>query len=218
MRKIKNKAIKQYYILIDESGTLPDPKDKFIVIVGVGVRKIKEANNLISRILKSLRQRKIRIREVKFYYAGEQTKRQILSGIVLVGFEIFAIVIDKKGRKIVDTPENFALLVSELINEINLWQPKRNLEITIDRHFHRKKDEEGFNKFLQRYIVKNLIYNTKHIDSQQNFIINLADFVAGSILAKYNKNNFQFYNIVKENILLEKIVNWPELKRKSLRK
>lgn len=28
---------KQYYILIDESGTLPDPKDRFIVIAGVGV-------------------------------------------------------------------------------------------------------------------------------------------------------------------------------------
>ncbi len=206
------------YILVDESGTLPDPKDQFIVIAGIRLRKIKEARNLISRILKSLRQRKIRIKEVKFYYAGEQTKRQILSGIISAGFEIFVVIVDKKRRKISDTPENFALLVGELISEIDLWQPKRNLKILIDKHFHRKADEKDFNKFLQENIKKALSYSIQHIDSQQDFIINLADFVAGAILVKYNKNNVQFYNIIKESILLEKIVNWPELKRRSLRR
>ena len=213
-----DKVKPSYYILVDESGTLPDPKDQFIVIAGIRLRKIKEARNLISRILKSLRQRKIRIKEVKFYYAGEQTKRQILSGIISAGFEIFVVIVDKKRRKISDTPENFALLVGELISEIDLWQPKRNLKILIDKHFHRKADEKDFNKFLQENIKKALSYSIQHIDSQQDFIINLADFVAGAILAKYNKNNVQFYNIIKESILLEKIVNWPELKRRSLRK
>jgi len=59
------------HIFIDESGTLPDPKDKFIVISGVGVKRIKEAKNLINRIMTSLRQGKIRIKELKFYYAGQ---------------------------------------------------------------------------------------------------------------------------------------------------
>ncbi len=208
--------LKQHYILIDESGTLPDLRDKFIVIAGVSPERIKEAENLVSRILKSLRQRKIRTQEVKFYYAGEQTKRQILSGIISAGFEIFVVAVDKKRRKISDTPENFALLAGELINEINLWQPERNLKILIDRHFQRKEYEKDFNKFLRKNVKKDLSYSIQHIDSQQNFIINLADFVAGAILAKYNKNNTQFYNIIKEAILLEKIVNWPELKRKSL--
>ncbi|MBU4298435.1 DUF3800 domain-containing protein [Patescibacteria group bacterium] len=219
MENEKEKFKKQYYILIDESGTLPDPKDKFVVITGVGLRELKEGKNLISRILKSLRQRKIKVKkvkEVKFYYAGERTKRQILSGIVLAGFEIFTIIVDKKRRKISDTPENFSLLVSELINEVNLWQPKRNLKIIIDRHFHRESDEKNFNKLLQKNIKNSLGYGIQHTDSQQNFIINLADFAAGAILSKYNKNNFQFYDIIKESILLEKIVNWPELKRKSL--
>jgi len=50
---MKNNVKKQYYILIDESGTLPDPRDKYIVIAGVGIKRIKEASNLISRISKS---------------------------------------------------------------------------------------------------------------------------------------------------------------------
>lgn len=210
------KRKKQYFVLIDESGTLPDVKDRFIVIAGVGLKEIKEGENLISQTLKSLRQGKTRIKEVKFYYAGERTKRQFLSGIVSAGFEIFAAAIDKKGRKISDTPENFALLIGELINEINLWNPEKRLEIIIDRHFCRKEDESDFNKFLKETAGENFDFNIRHADSQQNFIVNIADFAAGAILAKYNKNNFQFYNIIKESILFEKIINWPELKRKNL--
>lgn len=206
------------YVLIDESGTLPDPDDKFIVVAGITFDRIKEAENLISQTLESLRQSKKEVKEIKFYYAGERTKRQVLSGIISVGFGIFAVITDKKGRKIADTPENFALLVAELINEIFLWRTEKDFQILIDRHFHRKSDEERFNIFLGKNIKGDLSYSIGHIDSQQDPIINLADFVAGATLAKYNKDNFQFYDIVKESILLEKIVNWPELKRRSLEK
>ena len=214
---IKSQNPKQYFIFIDESGTLPDIEDRFIIIAGVGAENIKDPKNLISRVLKSLRQRKIKIKELKFYYAGERIKRQILSGIVSFGFDIFIIAIDKKTRKISDTPENFALLVGEIINEINLWRPETSLKIIIDRHFHRRNDEKSFNSLLQKNVKRNINYDIKHIDSQQNFVVNLADFVAGANLAKYNKNKFQFYDIIKENILFEKIVNWPEMKRKSLK-
>ena len=214
MNFLKHK--KQYFVLIDESGTLPDVKDRFVAIAGIGLEKIKEGENLINRTLKSLRREKNKIKEVKFYYAGERTKRRVLSGIVSAEFEVFTVVVDKKGRKISDTPENFALLVGELISEINFWNPERNLKIIIDRHFCKKDDERNFNKFLEENTKRNISFSIQHIDSQQNFIVNLADFAAGAILAKYNKNNFQFYDIIKESILLEKIINWPELKRKSL--
>ena len=215
---MKSNVRKLYYVLVDESGTLPDPKDKFIVIAGVRVKRIREAEDLISRTLKSLRQRKIQLKELKFYSAGEKTKRQVLSGIVSLGFEVFVVAVDKKGRKIPDTPNNFALVVSELINEICLWQEEERLKIIIDRHFHRRIDERNFNNFLKSNVKQQIIFDIQHINSQRNFIVNLADFVAGSVLAKYNKNNFQFYDIIKESILIEKIVNWPELRRKSLGK
>ncbi|MFH1423486.1 MAG: DUF3800 domain-containing protein [Candidatus Nealsonbacteria bacterium] len=210
---------KQYYILIDESGTLPDSKDEFIIIAGIATDVIKNANVLVSRALESLRQRKVKIKEVKFYYAGDQTKRQILSGIVSEGLGVFLIAIDKKGRKVSDNPENFALLVGELIKEINLWQQEKELKIFIDRHFSKRRDENDFNKYLHNQLTsKNLNYTIQHVESQRNFVINLADFVAGAALAKYNRNNLKFYDIIKEHILFEKIISWPELKRKSLGK
>jgi len=203
-------------IFIDESGTLPDPKDKFIVICGIGVKKIKEAENVFSRIRISLRQRKIKVQEIKFYYAGQKTKRQFLSGIVSANFGIFASVVDKKGRKIADTSENFALLVADLINEINLWFRVKKISFILDRHFYRKVDEDRFNQLLKIKVNKDLKYQIKHIDSQQNFLVNIADMAAGAILWKYNGKDLQFYDLIKENIMIEKIVSWPEIKRKNL--
>jgi hypothetical protein len=62
--------------------------------------------------------------------------------------------------------------------------------------------------------MKNNIRKQHHILIDESGT--LPDFVAGAVLAKYNKNNPQFYDVIKDHILLEKIVNWPELKRKSL--
>jgi len=205
-------------IFIDESGTLPDPKDKFVVICGVGVKRIKEAENIFTRILTSLKRRKIRIREIKFYHAGQNTKRQFLSGMASAGFEIFALVVDKKGRKITDSPENFVVLISDLANEINLWYKPDKLNIILDRHFSRKIDENKFNEFLKQKVNRGLKYQIKHIDSQQNFLVNIADMAAGAVLWKYSGKDLQFYNLIKENIVIEKIINWPEIKRKSLNK
>lgn len=83
-----------------------------------------------------------------------------------------------------------------------------------DRHFHRKSDEGRFNTKLADYL-KDVRYTIQHVDSQQNLVINLADFVAGAILVKYNKQNSRFSDIIQESIAFEKIVNWTELKRKS---
>lgn len=206
------------HIFIDESGTLPDPKDKFIVISGVGVKKIKEAKNLINRIMASLCQRKIRIKELKFYYAGQQTKRQFLSSIVSVDFEIFVLIIDKKDRKISDTPENFAILIANLVNEINLWYKTERFIITIDKHFHRRIDQVNFNEFFKKQLDNKLEYSIRHVNSQQNHLVNIADMVAGAVFQKYIGKNLQFYNLIKDNIIIEKLISWPQVKKRSLNK
>lgn len=203
-------------VFIDESGTLPDINDKFVVICGVAVRQLKEAKNIFSRILNSLRQRKIRIKEIKFYHAGQNTKRQFLSGISAANFKIFALIVDKKARKIADSPDNFALLAGNLISDIIKWHKDEKTIFVLDRHFYRKFDQDKFDSLIKKEIGGSLKYQIKHVDSQQDFLVNIADMVAGAILWKYRGKDAQFYNLIKENIVMEKLINWPEIKRKSI--
>jgi len=204
-------------VFIDESGTLPDPKDKFVVICGVSVRQIKEAENIFSRILISLKTSKTKLREIKFYYAGEKTKRRFLSGLVSANFDIFVLAVNKKGRKIIDSPENYGILIADIINEMGLWYKSKEMSFVLDRHFYRKVDQDEFDDILKKEIENKLSYKIDHVDSRENYLVNIADMAAGAVLNKYNKNNAEFYNIIKDNIIIEKIINWQEIKRKSLR-
>lgn len=205
-------------VFIDESGTLPDTKDKFIVICGVVVNDLKEAKNIFSRILKSLRQRKVNIKEIKFYHSGQNTKRQFLSGMASADFKIFALIVDKKNRKIADSSENFAILVRDLIGDIIKWYKNERISFVIDRHFHKKIDQKEFDELVREEIKKKIGCLIKNVDSQQDFLVNIADMAAGSILWKYRGKDAQFYNLIKENIIAEKVISWPEIKRKSIKK
>ena len=109
-------------------------------------------------------------------------------------------------------------MVADLVNEINLWYKNEKIVIILDRHFHRKIDQNQFNRLLRKSIHKSFRYKIKHVDSQQDPLVNMADMSAGAILWKYTKKDRQFYNLIRENIIVEKLVNWPEMKRKSLNK
>jgi len=207
-------------IFIDESGTLPDRNDKFIVVSAVIVKQIREAGNLIDRVLKSLRQTKesLKLKELKFYHSRHSVRRLFLSAMVAAGFDIFALIVDKKNRKIVDGPENFALIIAELVSEISVWYRTKKINLMIDKHFHKQIDREKFDELLEEYLDKelNVELAVEHIDSQSNLTVNMADMSAGAVLWKYRGKDDEFYRIIRDNILVEKITNWPELKRKSV--
>ncbi len=203
-------------VFIDESGTLPDAKDKFVSVCGVAVLQLKEAENIFSRILNSLRQRNIKIGEIKFYSAGQNTKRQFLAGMSAANLKVFALIVDKKSRKIADTPENFSLLVSNLISDVTNWYKGKEISFVIDRHFYKKSDQNKFDVLIKASINKNLKWGLKHVDSKREFLVNTADMAAGSVLWKYRGKDSQFYNLIKENIVIEKLINWSEIKRRSL--
>ncbi len=202
-------------ILIDESGTLPDPKDKFIVICGVLVKQIKKAENIFSRVLNSLKLSKISLSEIKFYRAGNGTKKQFLSDMVLADFKMFVLIVDKKERKINDSPENYGILIADIMNEIMLWQKSGEMNFILDKHFCREADQNRLNDILKEKIKNKLQYKISHVDSEKNCLVNIADMAAGAVLRKYNKNDSEFYGIIKENIIVEKIINWPEIKKES---
>jgi len=68
-------------IYVDESGTLPDPNDKFVVMAAVIIPSVKEGYDIIQRTLSGLRQLRVRIPELKFYHASHSTKRKFLSAM-----------------------------------------------------------------------------------------------------------------------------------------
>lgn len=81
-----------------------------MAVVGVDMPEILLDIN--KKIRKKIRRqkKKEKVLEIKFYQAGERTKLAFLKELSRSPIDIFVLVVDKKGRKIPDTPLNFAVL------------------------------------------------------------------------------------------------------------
>ena len=201
--------MKNITIYIDESGTLPDPKDQVVIIAAVGAKLPEKLRAITKSIRKNLAKKSTS--EIKFYKAGEKTKRKFLKKLSKENIEIFTLTIEKRGQKIVDSPENFALLCWLILDDCLLFYKDTIKQVVFDRHFHRKTDQDAFNQLLTRLLDQKI--NITHTDSQKDFEVNAADMVAGSLLWAKTGKEVSFYEIIKGKIVSERIISWKNLRR-----
>ncbi len=201
--------MKRVTVYIDESGTLPDPHDKVIVIAAVVPKNKEQLDKLIST-MKKRKDSKRRPGELKFYTAGDKTKTVFFEALAQEQIALFALIVEKMGRKIPDTPEHFALLcwllLSDVISFCNIT------DLIFDRHFFKKSDISRFNKILTKQF--NIEFDITHVDSIRHKRVNVADMVAGAILAKETGKDEQSYKIIEKKIISYKKLNWVEAKRR----
>ena len=197
-------------IYIDESGTLPDVKDTVVIVAAVGTARPAD----LKRVTKTtrIRQKTIITNEIKFYRSGEKTKTRFLTNLKKLKPDIFVLIVEKSGKSIADTPENFALLCWQLLEDCFAFYIDGVKELVFDRHFHKDSDQLAFDKAILNLLGSTPIIN--HLDSLQNPEINAADMIAGAVLWAKTQKTDRFYKIIKDIILVEKTINWKEIKRK----
>ena len=120
-------------------------------------------------------------------------------------------MVDKQGRKIQDEPENYALLISMALKTAIKDNPKL-AHILIDRHLTYITQREKFNRSIQKKLNKQIFI--EHVDSLQNPVITLVDFVAGAIRIVYVKQILRFKECIKDLIIEDKLVSWAEIKKR----
>ena len=210
-----------YYAYSDDSPTLAGPENHLAV---VAVVTFKAADKKLARIPKRVRQRvmdkKLRqLPELKFYNSNEKTRTKMLQMLADEPVEIFALVIDKEGRRVSDSPLNNGIVLGNVAAII--LEDKGRVSLTSDRKFVNPGDAAqcldtavrvAANKVPSGFLVIN-----EPVDSQRESLVQLADFVAGAISYKYNWNDAHYYQIIKEKVVSEKLVRWKDIKADYIR-
>jgi len=199
------------FAIIDESGRLADPSGRFLVFAAVVVDSLVNLDKIIPSVRKRL-PKKIKLAEIKFSTTGDKTKVRVLDEIHRRKLKVFILVINKEGRKIKDNPENYSLLVATLLKKI-LAKYSTVSHIIIDRHFTWVTQREKFNDLVQKKLAKSLFI--EHLDSQQNTIVSLPDFIAGAVRLGYSKNEPTYARRIDNLIEGQVITTWREIKRKE---
>lgn len=155
---------------------------------------------------KGSRKKEKLIKEFKFHYVGDITRRKVLEEIASNDIKIYILIVDKMGRKIQDSPENYGKLIKNLSSYLIRKEiPK---EILIDKHFGNRSDTQELQSILDSI---NHQIEFKQVDSIADPRIDLADFIAGAILRKLRINDETFYNIFFHKITLIKNKKWNKL-------
>ncbi|PIS14034.1 hypothetical protein COT65_00985 [Candidatus Shapirobacteria bacterium CG09_land_8_20_14_0_10_47_13] len=204
------------YALIDESGRLYDPKDRILVFTVLATESLVGLDKIIVKAREKIspkgKHKKEKLAEIKFSLTGDKTRQFVLKEIVKRRIKIYALVVDKEGRKIKDDPVNYAVLIFESLKKALSENPKLE-HILIDRHFTFITQREKFNNSLRKNLKRQIFI--EHLDSQQNPVISLADFIAGAIRYSHVNGDNRFKDIINKAIKKENLASWRKLKQKA---
>lgn len=211
---------KSIYAFIDERGNFGYDFEKegvssYFIISAVLVEdnEIEDLEDSVDKIRSKFFQKG----EMKSSNVGKNHKRRllILDSLKNLNFKIFTVVVNKK--KITQSSglaykRSFIKYLNGLLyKELHNYFPK--LKLIADEHGN-KEFMDGFKKYILREHVPNLFgeYDFEFGNSKSEILIQLADFVCGTIAIGYENENltseYKDYMNVLNNKLLP-IVIWP---------
>ena len=120
-------------------------------------------------------------------------------------------LIDESGR-LADPADKiivFVALVTKSLLNLDKIIPQIKKKLPKKGKRGKEKTREKFNDLVQKILNKKLF--VEHLDSQQNTIVSLPDFVAGSMAEAYNKKNLKYKKIIQKLITVEKKTTWRKL-------
>lgn len=205
------------YIFLDESGDLgfkPQSSKWFIftIVLTDDHRKIEK---VIKNIRKSLK-RKYRLKELHAYHASSVTKHRMLKKLSeLDDLKVFCVVLNKKKVYIdLQNQKNYlynytANILLDRLHNKNIIKIDEPISLYIDKKDTNKFIRENFEKYLKDNLVKrgnNGKIEIKIKPSHTEKCLQAVDFVSWAIFRKYEMNDYEYYENIKDKIIEESLL------------
>jgi len=203
-------------IYIDESGDLgfrfkkTKPPSHYFTVAAIVIQE-RSADVKLKRVMKKIRQRKLKKKykkkdEFKFSNTNDVIRKAILKEILKLDVSIYSLTVNKK--RVVESLKNKPdilnnYIMKELLNECLIGDLRKPIHIYIDRYLSKNRQEELVDYITWTYaerLKKSPKVEFKHVDSKENKAIQAVDFIAGAIQQKYENNNIEYFNLVKDKL------------------
>jgi hypothetical protein len=204
------------YVGVDESGRLNDPNSVFAV-AGIITQRPSDLQHVIQRAASRSGKRLHRIRravgEFKWNNSSERFRQDVLKQLAQKNVKVVSLAVEKSGRTIEDSPQHSAILICELLQLC--WGEYPQMVLTLDKRFTSPAQMAEMDTFIYRHLPSANTLSIHHVDSQRSNLVQLADFVAGSIREQYVKHDATSL-LLQPIILSQSVGSWVEIKRKWL--
>ncbi|ADC66474.1 conserved hypothetical protein [Ferroglobus placidus DSM 10642] len=204
------------YVFIDESGDLgfKETSSRYYVIASVETKDESKIRDVFKKIRKKLGKKKRDIPEFKFSKTNRKIKLLILSKLSELDLSFSAVVLRKESvyphlRNKQQILHNY---ITGFIVEVLPLHCRSKIQVVVDKFLSKESDVENFNRYLEYKIGKvcnNLgiiepSITISHESSQRRPGLQAADFVAGAIFNRYERNVDDYYNLIKPKIKILK--------------
>ena len=200
------------YAGLDESGSLT-ADSPFFVMAAVVTSEPQVLRHLTPRAVtrsgKRLGRSANNAGEIKWRNASQRIRALVLAELAAAEVELFTLTVLKGGRRIEDTPDNYGILVCELLNLC--WSVYPNVALAIDRHFTSPAQIATVNTWIYRRWPPPGVLSIVHADSQHNTLVQLADMVAGSVYA-WHKSGDRTMELIAKKFRSTEVKDWRSIK------
>ncbi|MBI4670631.1 MAG: DUF3800 domain-containing protein [Chloroflexi bacterium] len=202
-----------YFVYVDESGNLLDRSGRFFVVAAVGTGNPRELSGVVKKVRAWLKQRGKQFQnviELRFFSAGRETRIKFFELLAQVSdAQLYLLIIAKDRLPLGSAPEIFAQAALPLFTRILSDFP--HAEFVLDKQFTNPTQRAKVNRELEARVGRKL--KIEHGESQTDVCLQIADFVAGAGMAKYQNEEEEYLELVAQKIYFEQMMNWSEIEK-----
>ncbi len=205
------------HIFLDESGDLGFSKksSRWFILTIVLTSNHRKIEKCVKKVHKKLKKKYKKVRELHAYHADSVTKKRVLRFLAETNdLKVFCIVLNKKKvyvdlRKQKNYLYNYtANILLDRIHNKNILDSKEKIEIVIDQRETNKFLKSNFENYLKNNLAKkgNSNFDIKIKPSHAEKCLQAVDFISWAIFRKYERGDYEYYEIIKEKIIEENLL------------
>ncbi|MDZ7799084.1 MAG: DUF3800 domain-containing protein [Patescibacteria group bacterium] len=204
-------------IFLDESGDLGFSKrsSDWFIITMVITNYHRSVEKCVKKVHRGLKKKYKRVGELHAYHSDSMTKKRVLRNLSeIYDLNVLSIILNKKKVHIdLQNQKNYlynytANILLDRLNKKKVLPENRQINIYIDQKETNKFLKKNFLDDLRKSLAKweNKQFDIKIKPSHTEKCLQAVDFISWAIFRKYESNDYEFYEIIKNKIIGENLL------------
>jgi hypothetical protein len=205
------------YIFMDESGDLGFGKrsSKWFIFTIAIVKDKRSLERVVRKIWKPLKKSHQQLGELHAYHATAVTKTRMLQKLSeLEDLKVLCIVLNKQKVYVdLQNQKNYlynytANILLDRLHKKGVIDGEHDIELFIDRKDTKKSLRENFINYLDSAMSERKAgkLSISLHSSNENKSIQAVDFISWAIFRKYERGDFEYYELIKNKIEDERLL------------
>ena len=205
------------YIFLDESGDLGFKKSSskwFLFTIAI-VSTPRSLERVVKRIWRPLKKKHKKLGELHASHEKDITRRRVLEQLGEVSdLKVLCVILNKQKVYVdLQNQKNYlynytANILLDRLHAKDVLSPKEPINLFVDRKDTKKRLRENLINYLTESMKKRRdgSFAVELHSSHENKSLQAVDFISWAIFRKYERGDFEFYEIIKNKITDERLL------------